>query len=185
MTLDELRQTKPPRYAFERREAVRRLPADETIVAVRGYRMIVRFVGTRLYSIMPRAKSAGRGEIAIDPWAEQEESRYQLRILGDIYTIDPWGPKKLQEALQCTVWAWNDSEGNVDAFYRALGSSGRCAICGATLTDPVSMGRGIGPECIKKIWVGRGAVREVQKRRIADPNWPVLPAMAEHESPMT
>jgi hypothetical protein len=33
-----------------------------------------------------------------------------------------------------------------------LAKAGRCKRCGRLLTEPVSVERGIGPECLKKQW---------------------------------
>lgn len=43
-----------------------------------------------------------------------------------------------------------DSKGLLFALSR---KAGVCSICGALLTDQVSVARGIGPECVKKFWV--------------------------------
>jgi len=183
-TIDELRARPAPYYSCDRARALLELPAETSTVAVGGFRWLVRHDGPMLYSIRPRAKSAGRGHVAFDPWAnpaKSEHSSCQTEILGELYAIDPYGPRRLQEALALTVCAWITANGVIDAFYRAIGRSGSCAICGANLTDPLSMARGIGPECVKHIGIGGRAVREVQRRRVADPNWPVLPAMAEQE----
>ena len=72
---------------------------------------------------------------------------------------------KLHAALALALSAWEVSGGDLDALYRALGQTGNCAICGALLTDELSMSRGIGPECYRKIGVGKAAVKEVQRRR--------------------
>lgn len=167
MTLSELAETAPPYYSFQRAEVVQRLPADEVIVAVGGYRWKVRFKDGVLYTVFPNAKSAGRGHIAIDPWATSSD-RSCREILGRRYDWDSYGSQRLQEALALVISAWTIADGDIDAFYKALGQSGHCAICGATLTDPLSMSRGIGPECIKKIWVGRRGIKAVQQLRIEE-----------------
>lgn len=50
--------------------------------------------------------------------------------------------------------AFRRSQGNVDAAERLeaqLADAGCCRRCGRTLTDPLSVARGVGPECVKKV----------------------------------
>lgn len=67
------------------------------------------------------------------------------------YHFDPCGSLKITEAIERILNAFLTTDSPRDAA-RALGAAGRCCCCGADLTDPVSVSRGIGPECIKKIW---------------------------------
>ena len=49
--------------------------------------------------------------------------------------------------------AWYRLNGRADEAVRleeALVAVGRCRRCGRTLTDPDSLSRGIGPDCIKR-----------------------------------
>lgn len=42
---------------------------------------------------------------------------------------------------------WDDARGQLEALLAGLH---RCRCCGRTLTDPASIGAGIGPECQRK-----------------------------------
>lgn len=56
---------------------------------------------------------------------------------------------------------------DLDAIYKALSlETGCCAICGAHLTDELSVDRGIGPECWKKIWTSKKDVERVIEKRL-------------------
>jgi hypothetical protein len=48
---------------------------------------------------------------------------------------------------------WARQQGNVEkaeALEAELAKAGRCKRCGRLLTDPHSIERGVGPECVKK-----------------------------------
>lgn len=75
------------------------------------------------------------------------------------YDVDPCSPHKWLEAALEVLSAFGCRDPY--AAMTTLGvRSGRCCICGACLTDALSMSRGIGPECIKKIGV-RQAYRQL------------------------
>jgi hypothetical protein len=49
--------------------------------------------------------------------------------------------------------AWHRSHGHTDTaetFERVLAAAHRCRMCGRELTDPESIERGVGPDCLAK-----------------------------------
>jgi hypothetical protein len=57
-------------------------------------------------------------------------------------------PKKL--SWQARYWRLRGRLGAPERIEDQLPKAGRCKRCGRLLTDPVSVERGVGPECIKK-----------------------------------
>jgi hypothetical protein len=143
------------------RSAYRRHGSGELVVCSAGYWVIVQHYGATLVSLTPKAMSAGRGEIVLWPYGNKDG------WVSDGYFIDQCGRSRLMKALDVVYLAWLAAGGNVDAFYRAMGASGHCAMCGATLTDELSMSRGIGPECYTHIYGGRQAVLDVRSALVA------------------
>lgn len=162
---DVVARVEKPYYSSDREKYTFGLPATSTVVAVGGYRLIIRHAEGMLLSITPKAASAGRGHIILDPWGSADDM-YRVKIGDYYYMQDPCGPVKLHAALALALSAWEVSEGQEEGLYKALGQTGNCAICGALLTDELSMSRGIGPECYRKIGVGKDAAKEVQRRRV-------------------
>lgn len=62
---------------------------------------------------------------------------------------DPRGPHYLWAAQALIQWALTGSERFAEQAEVALAEE--CSVCGKTLTDPVSIERGVGPECLGKI----------------------------------
>ena len=160
--ITQLRALPPVYYSHERDAQTERLfrqhGAETLVVTVAGYRLNVLHFGETLVSIRPKAVSAGRGEVVLWPYTDKQSS---FGNQGG-YHFDPCPRPKVGKAVNLAFTAWQAGGGNVQAFYLALGDRGFCAICGATLTDPLSRARGIGPECIKKIGVGNAALRELK-----------------------
>jgi hypothetical protein len=135
---------------------------EVTTIAIGGYRLLITHRQGLLLSITPKATSAGRGSIELNPWDTSTDNA----LPG--YCWDTCGSRRLQSALLIAWDAWSEAGGIIDAFYAAIGQTGHCAMCGATLTDELSMSRGIGPECYSKIYGGRSVQRNVMARRIAN-----------------
>ena len=57
-------------------------------------------------------------------------------------------PSKL--ARQAAYWRDHGRPDNADRLEAALAAEGRCRWCGRLLTDPESVSRGIGPDCLAK-----------------------------------
>ncbi len=70
-------------------------------------------------------------------------------VEGFPYAMDPCGSALVQGAIERALSAFLRAESPREAA-RLLGAEGRCCCCGADLTDPTSIARGIGPECVKK-----------------------------------
>lgn len=124
--------------------------AEDTVIAVAGYRLIVTHYDGVLIALRPKAASAGRGELVL--WTGNPREDWITKVLDRPYFHDPFGPSRLQEALTIAYIAWETSNGVIEDLYKAVGARGMCACCGATLTDELSMSRGIGPECIKRVF---------------------------------
>lgn len=90
-----------------------------------------------------------------------------MDLLGREYYYDNYGPTRLHAALAVCMSAWEIAKGDVNLLYQTIGKRGNCAICGAGLTDELSMVRGIGPECFRHIGVKMAAVKELQKRNLS------------------
>ena len=153
-TFDEVLSTvKDRRYyhaaAEEARRRFRDAGAEDTVICCGGFRITVQHYQGVLVSITPKARTAGRGQITIDA-TDGKPSDGDPIINGRRYFHDVYGSYRLQEALLIVQVAWQTSGGNIDRLYQAIGARGFCACCGAGLTDPLSIDRGIGPECIKK-----------------------------------
>jgi hypothetical protein len=57
---------------------------------------------------------------------------------------------KLRNDETGAVIIHNSSQAVIDLFYPVMPVYARCGCCGRTLSDPESVARGIGPECLKK-----------------------------------
>lgn len=60
---------------------------------------------------------------------------------------------RITSARLARMALWYRSQGDTDAANRAeevLARLGRCRRCGRALTDPASVERGVGPDCVKK-----------------------------------
>jgi hypothetical protein len=145
-------------------------------VAVGGYRLILQVMDGVIGTIIPKAKSAqpqygGGGTIFLLAWPGEPRHGKKPFTIGDYTYEAPYGgSSRLSEALKLAREAFQRAEGNIALFYQALGILGSCAICGASLTDPLSRARGIGPECIKKIEasVYVAALQDARAQHLAD-----------------
>ena len=171
LTTDEIiASCKQRHYSYEQNETTlakfRAAGTEEIIVCVGGYRIVATVYGTTLVQLKPKATSAGRGEFTL--WTGERRDSWIVKICDRFYYQDKMGSKRVLEALALAAIAWETAArhgGGTDNFYKALGSRGFCACCGATLTDPLSQSRGIGPECAKRIYKTR-AVRILQERNM-------------------
>ena len=69
---------------------------------------------------------------------------------------------------QLAIDAFLRAHGDMADFYAAVGETGQCAVCGRTLTDPLSQARGIGPECIQGLVAQFFGIAAVAEARAAD-----------------
>lgn len=53
-------------------------------------------------------------------------------------------------AVQAFNWFWRRTTQNIATTGMTFWHAGRCACCNRMLTDPISIARGIGPECFSK-----------------------------------
>lgn len=124
-------------------------------VAVAGYKYDVYTFEGRIMGAIPRAKNADRAvtvRTGILPKYITQYSVYSYKLLDSVTVL---------------IAAMETANDDVSMLLKAIGgATDRCACCGADLTDPLSVARGIGPECYKKIWVSRDDVKEVMKRRV-------------------
>lgn len=165
--LEALKNSEQKYYTYERNAVAVstfiEAGAETTIVAVGGYRLKVVHLDGLLVSITPKATSAGRGHYIIQT---KYSNNCTTEIAGHKYDHDPCGGMRLRDALVIAGLAWETSGGNIDNFYKAIGARGNCACCGAFLSDELSLARGIGPECIKKVYA-RPMIKLVQKKNLA------------------
>jgi hypothetical protein len=164
-----LKAQKPCYYSYEQNQRTLgtflKAGAQQTVIATGGYRLVLTHMDNVLVSILPKAKSAGRGEIIL--WTgEKRDHGKVMKILDREYDTDPYGPARLHEALLITALAWETAKGNQELLYKAIGARGFCAICGANLSDELSIARGIGPECIKKVFK-KPAIQFLQEKNLA------------------
>jgi len=145
-------------------KAAVRKHSRQVTVSCGGFRWHVYLLQDGLAFIEPRSNSAGRFEFTLIPACADRQG---IQLGNYLYEVDCCMRRRVAEALFALLAAWTAADNDIDAFYRALGQSGRCAICGATLTDPLSMSRGIGPECFGHIGIGRAAVLEVARKRVS------------------
>lgn len=128
--------------------------AKEAMIATGGFKLKLLIYDRTLIAIWPNAKSArpeyGDGRLVIWPYAVAERSRQHRKIGRYTYYFDTWrNTQRLIEAVKLAYQAFERAEGDMSSFYKALGAQGMCAICGRGLSDPLSVDRGIGPECIQ------------------------------------
>ncbi len=164
-------------YGYERRASILAVAPKQAgysvdTVAVGGYRLEIAHVGDLLIAIQPKAASARKATsgITIDaPTGYNVFRAYPAshQLAAAHYSQDYGGGQRLRAALNTVLLAFLESGGQREALYQALGRSGFCAICGATLTDDLSMARGIGPDCYTKIYGGLRAVQTVVRRRVS------------------
>lgn len=127
----------------------------EITVAVAGYKYDVYTFEGRIMGAIPRAKNAYRAATI----RMGVEAKYATQ-----YSVFAY---KLYDSASVLIVAMETAKDDVSMLLKAIGgATDRCACCGADLTDPLSVARGIGPECYKKIWVSRDDVKEVMKRRV-------------------
>jgi hypothetical protein len=114
----------------------------------------VTFHDRTLVQIIPRATSARGGsssgnQLMIWVWDPEMLLRFKRKWIGNqLYRFED-GPMRAHEAVSLAAEAFHRADGDLALFYKALGSQGFCALCGRALTDPLSVDRGVGPECIK------------------------------------
>jgi hypothetical protein len=128
--------------------------AKEAMIATGGFKLKLLIYDRTLIAIWPNAKSArpeyGDGRLVIWPYAVAERSRQHRKIGRYTYYFDTWrNTQRLIEAVKLAYQAFERADGDMTTFYKALGAQGMCAICGRGLSDPLSVDRGIGPECIQ------------------------------------
>lgn len=133
--------------------------AEDTPVSMGGFGMIVTHLGNVLISIQPKGKSYQPqfgGKLGLTIWPlEKPPTKGRIQLGKYTYSLARYDqPTRLQEALKLAADAFMRAGGDLDLFYEAVGETGQCAICGRSLTDPLSKARGIGPECIKTIYAG-------------------------------
>ena len=127
-------------YAYEQYDLLRSIAkaggADEYQVCVgKGHKVTVLSLSGALVSVTTHDKYSHFG------W----DYRGFLRMPGATKAFDA----VLTVLATCQVTGGAKAE-----TLRVLGqATHRCSICGAVLTDPDSQARGIGPECIKHIYV--------------------------------
>jgi len=138
-----------------------KLGAKSVTVAVAGVRLDIHYIGSVLIWISPTSASAGRGECCL--WVYDKEDTW----VRNGYWFDRCSRVKTGKSVDVAYIAWIAAQGNLPDFAKALGVSGYCACCGRGLSDPISMARGIGPECYSAIWGGLDMVRLAKLDKIA------------------
>ena len=131
-----------------------------------GYRFKLLINDTDLIAIIPNR--ANRDNSCIDIKLTTSHNTDNFSVCGYEMKVPYAGGEKYMYSLMGVLLAWNMAKGDLSKYYLAIGQSGHCAICGATLTDELSMSRGIGPECFTHIGIGNDAVKRVQGYRIAN-----------------
>jgi hypothetical protein len=117
-------------------------------VSYGGARFIIGHIGETLLYIQPKANK--RGYVLLT--GKEEKSRHCTEIRGLWYSLDPCANIKTCEALLEIINAW-ELGASREAVYKIVGGlTTRCAMCGCELTDPLSMSRGIGPDCWQTIY---------------------------------
>jgi len=137
-------------------EAFRANHATEIPVVVGGYGLDVFLYDGKLVGISPRAK-ASRGASGagnrLTAWPLSPNllsRREKMEIAWKTY-IFPDGPDRARSAVKIALEAFERADGKMEDFFQQLGAAGFCAVCGRALSDPLSVSRGIGPECILKL----------------------------------
>lgn len=110
-------------------------------VAVAGYKYKIIECEGRFVAAIPNAKNADRG---------------CMYLLSDGSFDNPYAifSKKLAESVFILKIALQRARSLEQLFVLVGSNTTCCAMCGTPLTDHLSMARGIGPECAKKIWAG-------------------------------
>jgi len=98
---------------------------------------------------IPLHMTPARGRGAADFQGKKRGWGQYLEIDGTLYLLDPCASKKIDDAIRLAVTAFLRADSPAQAA-ELIGGNGTCCCCGATLTDPTSRIRGIGPECIRK-----------------------------------
>lgn len=140
--------------AYNAYEAMRSLKNKVRVltVAVGGYRYDIYALDGRFVAAIPKAANASRAVLSL-----QSDGSFEPYFA--IFSA------KLQSSAFILSIALEKSKTVTDLVKAIGGATDRCAICGAVLTDPLSASRGIGPECIKKVWA-KGLTAEVIQTRI-------------------
>jgi len=124
-------------------------------VAVSGYKYDVYTFDGKIMGAIPKARNADRAVTV------RTEASAKYKTQYNVYAV------KLGYSVQLLIMALELAQDDLGALLCAIGGvTDRCAICGAVLTDALSVSRGIGPECFSKIWVNNDDVREVMERRV-------------------
>jgi hypothetical protein len=130
--------------------------AKSITIAVAGYKYDVYTFEGYIMGAVPKAKNASRGVTMRTGVNAKYKTRYAVFS------------NKLADSVSVLIMALETAKDDLSALLSAIGgATDHCACCGAELTDALSVARGIGPECYKKIWVSRADVREVMERRLA------------------
>jgi len=130
--------------------------AKAITIAVAGYKYDVYTFEGYIMGAVPKARNTDRAVIMRTGVNATYKTRYSVYA------------EKLSNSANVLILALQVAKDDLSALLSAIGgATDRCACCGAELTDALSVARGIGPECYKKIWVSRADVREVMERRLA------------------
>lgn len=165
----------PPRlrsYGRDKREHMVRqldeLGVPPAPVALGGFRMALYAQAGVLLGIFPYAKAARDASVFLHLYPEALPSYYRKEIAGRDYFRYHSPNSRAREAVQLAIEAFQRADGDMVDFYAAVGETGQCAVCGRTLTDPLSQARGIGPECIQGLVAQFFGVAAVAEARAAE-----------------
>jgi hypothetical protein len=123
-------------------------------VTLAGFRYNIFTENGRFAAAIPTSKRAMKAALRVQPD-------------GKFLPADPHEPTSRRLILSCAFLsiALEQSE-TVEQLVKAIGGmTEHCAICGALLTDSLSVARGVGPECTKKVWA-IGTTRRVVDQRL-------------------
>ena len=160
-------------YGFMRDQQIRRFFSEHGAVnvpvSVGGTRLLLQMLGTDLISITQTKDKENTGDKAsITLLVDSDVPAYSKFTRKErSYRPNRLGYGKIKDAFYLAMEALERAGGNVELLYKAIGERGTCAICGHDLTDPLSMARGIGPECIKTIGSVYAEIRLAQQRDAA------------------
>lgn len=83
-----------------------------------------------------------------------------------------------REECAAVVAHWVEAHDGVKTLPFEVAEESRCGVCGRELTDPVSIGRGIGPECYGKLT----GSRHQQKDKVEHPGDAILEDRRNHQA---
>lgn len=120
---------------------------ERVVVSVDKVRMVVFIHNGVAFAAMPTAKCRAFMVLYDDP-----NGGWTVELSGYRYAYDPLTNTKRFMAMLAAIRQFNMHD-ITQAVHELGKAAGNCAICGALLTDELSVARGVGPECIKKIGV--------------------------------